>query len=181
MKKIISILACVAVTGSVFATGLLPSNSAQSGFVNFTNGGSQSATVTFTPAFTYPPAMTVFLMTTPTNALPLTNVVTSTNFTLSVAASTNATIAWTAQPAACLMQWGNATNVAATATNISFPTPYLYPPNVVLTPSSTNATAVSAVTAVTTTNFTLLSNAAQTNQWTAVGEAVTAGTQIVTH
>jgi hypothetical protein len=183
MKKTLSIFALFALAAECFATGPLPINSYQSGFINFTNGGSATNVYTFPVGFTYPPAVSLFLVSANTNALPFTNTVTTTNFTTiintTVNGATNATIAWTATPCSVFEQWSTTVNTAGVATNVAFPVPYVYPPMVNAQPNSTNGFV--AITAITTTNFTLLSNIAMTNYWNAIGEVVTPGTQPATH
>lgn len=186
MKKILSLCAMLGLAVNCFGTGSFPLNTPQTGFVNFTTNGSAFIVSTnlFEPPFTYPPAMTFWLSSGATNALPFTNsILTATNFAISINTPTNATIQWTAYPAACMVQFGSQTNMAGISTNVTFVTPYAFPPVVVLTPVTTNVTAVAAVTAVTTTNFTILCNLQTTNYWQAVGETYpgNAGTQTVTH
>ena len=184
MKKIISLVALMALAVNCFGTGAISVNTPQTGSLSFTTNGSAftSSTNLFSPGFTYPPAMSFFLVSGPTNALPMTSTVTATNFILSINTSTNATVFWSAIPASALIQAGSQPFSTST-TNVTFPTAYAYAPTVILTGnvlgSATNAYPV--VTAVTTTNFTLSAGIAQTIYWQSFGEAATAGTQTVTH
>ena len=183
MKKIISIAAGFLLAVQCFATGSVPVNTAQGGYDNFTTNGSAFTSITnvFEPPFTYPPVVSLFLSSGPTNALPFTSTVTATQLVVTINTATNCAVQWSAYPATVLQQWGAAANVATVPTNIAFATPYAYVPVVSIEGSSTNAAAVQAVTAITTTNFTLLSNQGQTNYWIAVGEVLNPGTQNVTH
>ena len=168
MKTTFSIIAAFGMALSCFATGLTGPNTAQTGTSYFTNSASLiTNTITFEPGYTYTPAVSVFLTSANTNALPLVTSVTVSNFNLSINAATNATIVWSAQPVCSQIQWGTQAVLAATPTNISFAVPFVYTPVVTLGSSLTNAT--TGVSAITTTGFTATVFANATVQWTAVG------------
>ena len=181
MKLFISIAAGVLLAVQCFATGSVPVNTPQSGFANFTTNGSAftSVTNTFEPPFTYPPSMSFYLNSGPTNALPLASTVTATNFILTINTATNCAIQWIANPAAALIQNGSVICTAGVATNVAFPNAYVYAPTVVIGASNTNG--YTAVYGVTITNFTLISNVLQTNSWISFGQDSNPGTQTVTH
>lgn len=177
MKKFITLLASIGLAGSVFATGAFQADSPQSGVSAFT-GTTQTNTVTFSPAFSTTPVVQVF--GSATNASPITTTVTSSNLVI-VVSSTNLSVAWNAYIGYPRVEVGSVITVAATATNVTFPTPYAFPPIVNVEGASTNANGIVAVTAITTTNFTMISNVAQTNQWGSIGTAYQPGKQIVTY
>jgi hypothetical protein len=179
MKFIFSICAAFGLSVSALATGSLQNNSTLTGITSITNGGSQSVTNTFQTPFSYPPSLSTFLIGGYTNALPFTNTVTTTNFIIvtasSTGAGTNATIAWTANPAATQIQWGSqVVNASLPSTNVTFPTAFIYAPNVMVSAGILGAAtnAYPAVTAVTTTGFTLGAGA-QTVYWQATGYTAT--------
>jgi len=177
MNKFLSIVGVLAVALNTFATGAYQIDSPQSGVVIFT-GTNQSQTITFAPGYSRIPVMQVFGSST--NASPITNSVTSTNFTLSVA-STNLSVAWNSFIGYPRLQKG--TFVAGGGTNftVTFATPYAYAPVVSVDGSSTNSSAITGLSSVTTTNFTVLAGATTTNQWQAIGEAYAPGLQNVTY
>ena len=166
--KSLLVVSALSIASSVYATGAVGVNQPQSGVLNFTNGGVVSKITTFPYPYQSVPVVKFFSDTT--NATPLTNsAVTTTNFTLYIATSTNASIAWTSYTGTPRIQSGVTLNTAGLATNITFPAPYAFAPTVVVTGGSTNSTAGVAVIAVTTTNFTIVCNAANTNQWISFG------------
>ena len=181
MKKLFSIGLGLMFGASAFATGPLPLNSQLTGTVTFTNTGSTSVTNLFEPGFSYPPAFSAYLTTSPTNALPFTNTVTATNFIITIATSTNAGVFWVASPVATRVQYGTIagnTFLGASPTTYTntFATPFVYTPSVVvsgsLLPAATNNMAV--VSSVSTTSFVLSTgNTNQTFYWQAVGPCAT--------
>lgn len=181
MKHILSIGAGLLISATAFATGPLNINTPQSGVVNFTTNGSAYTYYTnvFPVPFTYPPVMSTFLTSGPTNALPLTNTVTATNFILSINTPTNATVTWTANPASAIIQSGSQAVLAGTPTNITFPNIYAYTPNVVVSSSLTNGQV--GVGNITATNFQITVLVNSTVQWISFGQDYAAGTQTVTH
>lgn len=194
MKKILSLLALVAVVLSARATGTLPLNSPQSGVLSFTNGGATSITNSFLPGFSYAPAFSAFLTSANTNALPITTTITSSNYIVTINTSTNATVVWAAQMPVLVNQVGymrlqqgsfaGATSGATTYTN-TFSTPYLSTPIVNISTSLLGAATNSApaITSVSTTAF-IVSYGATTNQtvyWNALGPCATAGPSTVTY
>ena len=172
MKKILSIAAALTLAVQCFATGPVPVNTPQSGFANFTTNGSAFIlyTNTFEPAFTYTPAMTLFLSSGATNALPFTNTVTTTNFILSINTPTNCTVQWVATPIVPRIEYGTVTNVANAQTSVTFPTPYAQIPVVFVSTQQTNSTGV-AVTSISLTNFTFVSGVTTNNNWISFGPA----------
>ena len=183
MKTLLSIAVGLVLGVNAFASGVTPINASQSGILYFTNSGPTSITNQLNPGFTYPPAMQAFFLSGATNALPITVTATTTNYIVTVNAATNAVIAWSANPAAALAQFGQIITVAGVPYTNTFGTAYAYAPTVVASPAITNAAASVAVYNVSTTSFVLLSNTAQTNQWISIGETYSgnAGTQTVTH
>ena len=187
MKKL-TIIAALAIcsTWNIYADGVIPIGTPQSGVLAFT-GTNQTATVTFAPQFASAPAMTFFASTT--NMTPLTNVISSTAFTLTVASNgwstMNGSVAWTATPTSPLIQYGTAIASLSIATNmaVTFTTPFSYTPNVVYSPASMvqNSNQLSIISAVTTTGFTISCVGPETNFWQAIGPAATAGNSTVTH
>lgn len=170
MKNLVKLIAVVSLLVGLnsYAAGAVGVNPPQSGVISFTNAGVVSNVFTFPYAYQSVPVVKFFSDTT--NATPLTNTaVSATGFTLYIATSTNANIAWTSYIGTPRIQSGVTLNTAAVATNISFPAPYAYVPQVVLTGGNTNINGNAVVTAVTTTNFTLLCNVANTNQWMSFG------------
>ena len=164
--KLVAIVGLMALASSVYATGAAGVNPPQSGVISFTNAGVVSNITTFPYPYQSVPVMKFFSDTT--NATPLTNsAVTTTNFTLYIATSTNANIAWSSYVGTPRIQAGTSLNTATLATNVSFPAPYAFPPVVVVTSMQTNSAA--CVVAVTTTNFTFQCNQASTNQWISFG------------
>jgi hypothetical protein len=169
MKKLISIGASFILAVSAFATGNEGVNPAQGGVLTPASGVSS---ITNTFAFPYQTVPLMIVYAGATNSTPITNAITTTNFTLSypVNGSTNASFVWQAFVGGTKMCFGSSTNVAATSTSITFPFAYATPPVVVATgQGGTNSQNVVSVTAVTTTNFSLLANASQTNYWQAIG------------
>jgi hypothetical protein len=168
MKKILSIGAALMLAVTVFATGNEGVNPPQAGILTPANGVT-AITNQFAFPFQTTPLMVVYAAAT--NSTPITNTITTTNFTISYPAngSTNASFVWQAFVGGTKMCFGSLTNVAATATNVAFPFAYALPPVVTASGQGTNAANVIGITAVTTTNFTLLANASQTNYWHAIG------------
>lgn len=182
MKKLLTIAAGFALAFQCFATGPIPINSPQTGTLNFVTNGASPLVITnqFVVGYTYPPVMQFFLISGVTNALPLTNtIVTTTNFAVSLATPTNCTIAWSAFAGYPRFQFGTNITLAAVSTNIAFPTPYAQVPTVEIQELTTNATM--SVTAVTTTNFTVLANTAAAFLWDSIGIAYTPGTATLTY
>ncbi len=179
MKKIFLSLALVCAVVMARATGTLPINSPQSGSISF-SGTNQIAVTAFAPGFSYPPV--VSLLGSVTNIYPFTNVVTTTNFTLSIATNqissgAGGTVYWTASSGFARIQAGTNSVLAATPTNVSFAVPYLATPSVAISDSVTNAT----VTSITTTGFTLTVNANEAVNWSAIGITATPGALTVTY
>ena len=177
MKTLLSIVGVLAIALNTFATGAYQIDSPQNGVVTFT-GTNQSQTITFAPGFSRVPVMQVFGSST--NASPITNSVTSTNFTISVA-STNLSVAWNAYLGYPRLQKGTVVSGGGTNVTVTFATPYAYAPVVSVDGSSTNASSITGLGSVTATNFTILSGANTTNQWQAIGEAYAPGLQTVTY
>ncbi len=172
MKKIFSLILVTGLAVSAFATGGFPINSPQSGVAVF-NGTVQSITNPFAPYFTAAPVFVTFGSST--NASPITNTVTATNWIISVA-STNVSVAWNAYLGYPRVEYGTQAVLAAAPTNITFPTPYSAAPAVTIS-GTTNAVASS----ITTTNFTVTVKADQTIQWQSLGSAYAPGSQTVTY
>lgn len=170
MKNIISIGVGLMVAASAFATGTPGVNPPQTGTIVNTNVAAiQYFTNTFAYSYQTPPVVMLFNTGT-TNVLPFTNVVTTTNFI--VQSATNgftASILWQAFAGTPRIQGFTFTNVAAIATNITFPAPYAYPPVVVVVGESTNVAATVGVYNVTTTGFSFICNQGQTNQASVIG------------
>jgi hypothetical protein len=167
MKIILSILFGAALAVNAFATGSEGFNPPQSGTINPATG---IFNVTNTFAFPFQTTPLLVVYSAATNGTPITNnFVTTTNFSISypVNGSTNASFSWQAYVGGTRMESGTQTVLANVATNITFPFAYAVPPVVVISGGVTNLP--SAVVAVTTTNFTLNSNATSTNQWISVG------------
>jgi len=170
MKNLTKFIAAISLVVGLncFATGAAGVNPPQSGVISFTNGGVVSNVFTFPYAYQSTPVVKFFSDTT--NATPLTNsAVSSTGFTLYIATSTNANIAWSAYVGTPRIQAGVATNAAATATTVTFSSPYAYTPQVVLTGGNTNINAISAITSITPSNFVFQCSVANTNQWMSFG------------
>lgn len=170
MKKILSILAGVALTVECFATGAIGVNPSQNGIISIVTNG--AATLLYTNTFPYPfqsvPVVALFNLGN-TNALPFTNVVTSTNFILQLNTPTNTTVAWQAFIGTPRIQSGTNATIGTITTNIPFAGPYAYNPIVVCQSFSTNAEAAIAVTAVTITNFTVRCNLTEMFNWISFG------------
>ena len=177
MKKIISLIGGMLLAANCFATGDYPVNSPQSGVQAYT-GALQTNTITFSPQFTTVPIVQVFGSVT--NASPITTTVTVSNVVI-VVSSTNLSVAWNAYIGYPRLQYGSVANVGGTSTNITFPVPYAFPPTVNVEGSATNVFAIAAVTAITTTNFTILSGTTQTNSWSSIGTAYQPGASTVTY
>lgn len=169
MKFLFTIAATVALAFNCLATGPLPLNSLQSGVVSFSTNSPayMSVTNTFEPGFTYLPAMSFYLVAGPTNALPFTNTVTTTNFVLTIATSTNCSVAWVANPPYFVMESGSVVASAVLNTNITFPVAYAAPPTVILTGSVLVTNPV--VTSVTTTTANISVCASNTVYWLSFG------------
>lgn len=187
MKKLIFALAlAVCFVSNILASGVIPINTSQSGIVTYT--ATNSVTTAFTAPFSVPPAMT--LLGSVTNLLPFANTVTTTNFTLAIAA-TNATgagwgsVAWSAYPAFSRIQYGAAVASLAVSTNITvtFTTPYSYAPNVVHSAENMviNTNQLSMISAITTTGFTISCVGPMTNLWQAIGPCATPGPSTITY
>ena len=164
MKKLISILAGVVLAVNAFATGNEGVNPPQSGVLI---GTATSQILTNQFAFPFQTAPVVTIYPGSTNGTPVTNsFVTTTNFAISFApAGTNTAWAWTAAVGATKLQYGTSTNALASSTSVVFPVAYASAPVVVLTGNTTNA----FVATVSTTNFTILGQAVQTNGWISIG------------
>jgi len=181
MKKLLSLIALLCFVTSAFATGQMPINSPLTGTVNFTNGGPQAITNVFEPPFTYAPAFNSYLNSANTNALPLTNTVTATNFIIQIAsnagAGTNATVYWTANPISTVLQYGSfgpGDLTGSTTWTNTFSPPYASTPVVVATGSALAGATNNyvAITSVSTTAFIVTSgNTNQVIYWQAVGPA----------
>ena len=176
----------VFVSLAVFATGPTPINSPQSGVITFTNGNALIITNQFPVGFTYPPVMQFYLVSGVSNCIPITNnFVTTTNFAISptttVATGTNCAIAWNAFIGYPRVQIGTNLTLAGVSTNISFPVAYAQIPIVNVEGSSTNASSQVAVTAVTTTNFTVNCDTSISFIWGSFGMAFTPGPTTVTY
>jgi hypothetical protein len=183
MKKILSIAFTFALALNTFATGSVAINTPQSGYDTFATNSPAYTSITnvFSPAFTYTPVVSVFLTSGPTNALPLTTVVTTSNLVVTINTSTNCAVVWSANAGFQRIQTGSFTTVVGVATNVTFPTAFAYAPTIYITGNNTNAASGTAITAVTTTNFTAISYVAQTNMWGALGISATPGTSTVTY
>jgi hypothetical protein len=170
MKNLIKFIAAVSLVIGLnsYATGAIGVNQPQSGVIAFTNAGVVSNVFSFPYAYQSVPVVKFFSDTT--NATPLTNsAVTTTNFTLYIATSTNANIAWNSYIGTPRIQAATTVCFANVATNVAFPAPYAQIPVVVLTGGNTNINGNTVVTAVTTTNFTIQCNVNNTNQWMSFG------------
>jgi len=170
MKTLLTIAAVFGLTLGALATGPIQPNGSLSGTITFTNGGPWAYTNNFTTSFTYPPIFSAYLVSANTNALPFTNTVTATNFIVTenstAAAGTNATIFWTAVPAAYVIQSAATVVNSPLTTNISFPQVYTYIPNVVLTGSTSPSNWVASVTI---SNFVAVCSQSNTLQWISFG------------
>lgn len=171
MKKILSIIAVLALAVNCFATGAQGVNPVQTGQVTFT-GTTQSNTFAFPFAYQAIPVMQFY--PNQTNGTPITNsLVTTTNFQLQIATApgtgTNYNFTWVAYAGVPIIQFGTNSTMATVATNIPFPHPFAQLPVVQLTEWSTNGAASCAVTATTLTNFSVLCNTAAGFNWTAIG------------
>jgi hypothetical protein len=167
MKKLFfSLLAVWGLVTAAMATGQEGVNPYQTGTISFTNGV-YNVTNSFPYSYTITPA--VYFYATATNATPITNnFVTMTNFSIGVpTTATNYSVNWIAFAPITRFASGTQNLVTAVPTNIAFPFPYYTAPVVVVTGGITNNTA--AVTAVTTTNFTVASQSTQTIEWISVG------------
>ncbi len=171
MKKFIFstlLLAMILCGLKSFATGAEGINPTQQGLINATSNSAAIAYYTNTFAFPFQslPVVTLFTVGTVTNAMPYTNVVTTTNFVVQFATNGfSPTIYWQAYigtPRIISMTPTNQT--AGTATNILLPATYAYPPVVVVTGQGSASNAFVNVYGITTTNFTLFSNQLGTNQ-----------------
>jgi len=169
MKKIFSILTGLVLAVNCFATGSLGVNPQQSGVITVVTNGAASLyyTNTFPSPYQSVPVVTLFNLGN-TNALPLTNSVTSTNFIVELNTPTNTTIAWQSYIGTPTIQSGSFTNTTATSQAVSFARPFAQLPVVVLTSAVTNAGAA-AITAITLTNFTMIQNLSTTNYYMAFG------------
>lgn len=172
MKKIFSAIFGLVFVSSVFATGVTQQNPAQNGVISFTGTG-QSYTNTFAYPFTAAPFVQLFAFST--NATPMTNTITSSNFVLSVA-STNVSVGWTATIGNTRLQNGTYTATASGSTNLPFLAAFLANPNLTYGYIATGTNSAPLVTALTTTNLTVLF--ATTNTifyWQAVGTTFNPG------
>lgn len=167
----LSVVAIALSAVNAFATGAQGVNPYQSGIINTaTNGAAiQYSTNTFAFPFQTVPVVTLFSLGQ-TNVLPFTNVVTTTNFIVQSATNGfNASIAWQAYAGTPRIQAFTFTNVAAIATNVTFPYPYAQVPVVVVIGQSTNVAATVGVYNVTLTGFSFICNQGQTNQAEVIG------------
>ena len=182
MKKTLSIGLSALIAVCAFATGAISPNTPQSGVVNYDATTTLAQTITFSYPFTVPPAVIANGLQTNNNPFTV-SAVTISNFVLTVttSASTNASVAWQAYAPYPRLQYGAAVNVAGTVTNVAFPFPYVFPPTISVEGANTNANAIVAITAITTTNFSILCNVANTNNWQATGPAFTPGANSVTY
>lgn len=153
---------------NIFATGNEGVNPPQSGVITPATG-TTSITNTFAFPFQTVPVMVVYSALT--NGTPITNSITTTNFTLSwpVAGSTNASFAWQAYVGGTRMQSGTNTLVANTLLTNTFAYAYAVPPVVVVSGNNTNTTAVVAVISVSTTGFVEESVTSQAGSWISLG------------
>lgn len=165
MKKIFSILSILALAVSAYATGNEGVNPPQSGVIN---PAINTTSITNTFAFPFQTTPVMIVYSAQTNGTPITNSITTTNFTLSwpVNGSTNASFAWQAFVGGTKMAFGTATNGIGN-TSVAFPFAYASAPVVLITGNNTNG--VVAVSAITATNFTINSLTAQTNSWESIG------------
>lgn len=164
MKKILSIISLVLLAFDCFATGTFGVNPPQQGTIAIVTNGATSLyyTNTFPAAYQSVPVVLLFNLGN-TNALPMTNTVTTTNFVVELNTPTNTIVNWSAYIGTPrIYAWTPTNQTVGVATNILFPFAYAYPPVVVVTPQNTNGAA--AVSSVTTTGFTLLENTLSTNQ-----------------
>jgi len=168
MKKILLICAAATLAVSAFATGSVGVNPPQSGVITVTNGA-QSVTNTFAYPFQTTPVLVVYCNAT--NGTPVTNnFVTTTNFAISFpVAGTNDAYSWQAYVGGTRMQSGSVISGGGTNVTVTFANAYAVAPVVVVTGNSTNAANTIGIPAITTTNFTILSNGNSTNQWISVG------------
>lgn len=164
------------------ATGPIPLDTAQSGVLSFnTNGASPLIiTNTFSPGFTYPPAMTFFLVSGVTNALPLTNTfITTTNFTVELATPTNCSVAWTAFAGYPRLQFGTNTVAASSLVTNTYSFPYEQLPTVQITGPGTNT--APGIVSQTVSGFVFQAGVAGNYNWQAIGLALTPGKFGVTY
>lgn len=178
MKKLTLFFFALAMAVSSFATGVVGNDQPQSGVLAFTNSQTFGR-ITNTFGFQYTQRPVLVLSG---SAGPYTiNSVTTTNFDVSLASTNNTQLNFTAYLGYARIASGANTNTAAVAKVVTFPFTFAYPPVVTVTPDTTNVTSFTSVSAVTTTNFSLLGNDSHTNYWNAIGEAYYPGNQPVTY
>ena len=154
---------------SVFATGNEGVNPPQSGVLTSSNG---VAGITNTFAFPFQTVPLLVVYAANTNGTPITNaLITTTNFgiTFPINGSTNNSFAWQAFVGGTKMAFGSVVSGGGTNVSVTFPFAYATPPVVTASGNSTNTTGIASVTAITITNFTILSQTAATNSWISVG------------
>ncbi len=178
MNKLILLSAVLALEVQSFAAGVVGNDQPQSGVIFITNAGSVGR---FTNSFPYQYTQRPVLVLSGSAGPYTINSVTTTNFDVTTTSTNNTSINWSAYLGYARIQSGQVITVGDTTTNIAFAFTYAYPPIVTLSGRSTNALTMPAVVGVTTTNFSLLSNVAGTNQWVSIGESYAPGNQPVTY
>lgn len=179
MKKLIFLSALVLAVQS-FATGVVGNDQPQSGSIAFTNAQTVPGG-RFTNSFAFQYTQRPVLVLSGSAGPYVINSVTTTNFDVTTTSTNNTSVNWTAYLGYARIATGAPVCSANLATNITLPFTYAYPPIITVSASATNANSTVAITAVTTTNFTMLCNASQTNYWSAIGEAYSPGNQTVTY
>lgn len=181
MKRIFSLALVFGLVLTGLGTGIEPQNQPQTGTATFTGTSTTTQTITFPINYTIAPVITLQPQTT--NGVPYTiSAITVSNFVLVATgyATTNDVVNWTAYLGYPRIAQGVVITVANTVTNVSFPFPYAYVPVVTTSDTTSNLVYHGGVLNVTTTNFSMSSNLASTNQWSAMGQAFAPGTSPVT-
>lgn len=183
-KPLLSLVALVAVTIGVYATGDFANNQQQTGQITLTTFTGSTWTNVFPIPYTVVPI--VIITPTATNGAPYTiTSTTTTNFVVSSTANTptNCTFFWSANLPYTRIETGTNTVVTATPLVVTFPVAYYSPPIVVGTFSTTNANGTLAINpqSTTTTNFTILENLGGIATWMSIGSCVINGTTEVVY
>lgn len=177
MKKLI-FLAAITLTVQSFAAGVVGNDQPQAGSIALTNG---SPLGRFTNSFPYSFSRAPVMRLTGSAGPYTLNSVTESNYDVSVTSTNDTVLSYQAYLGYPRIQAGQVLTAANTTTNVVFPVPYAFPPRVTLGQGGTNASYQAAVRSVSATGFSLLSNLASTNQWTAIGDAYAPGKSTVTY
>jgi hypothetical protein len=181
MKKIIvsilSVAALICSTWSIYGTGTIGPNANQTGVITYTATSGSVQTNTFPFPYLTPPIVQVYSQNG-TNGTPFTlGTVTTTNFVLTstFGTTTNSAAVWSAFTGYPRIQFGTNWQAAATFVTNTFNPSYFYPPSLSVDGGNTNTTATMSILFVTTTNFCIYNNLANTNYWQAIGIATSPG------